>query len=108
MCPFYLRLGDLNEIAVKTLPSNLDSISLDKYRNEYKRNYDFRTIFVVRATNIYTAKPAYKSYSENGSYDYRAGEVEDVRSEIVGYIYFDASGQPGIAWGYSSNNQALQ
>lgn len=105
VCPFYLRLGDLNEIAVKTLPSNLDSISLYKYRNEYKRNYGFRTIFVVRATNIYTAKPAYKSYSENGSYDYRAGEVKDVRSEIVGYIYFDASGQPGIAWGYSSNNQ---
>lgn len=105
VCPFYLRLGELNEIAVKTLPSNLDSISLDKYRNEYKRNYGFRTVFVVRATNIYTAKPTYKSYSENGSYDYRAGEVEDVRSEIVGYIYFDASGQPGIAWGYSSNNQ---
>ena len=100
VCPFYLRLGDLNEIAVKTLPSNLDSISLYKYRNEYKRNYGFRTIFVVRATNIYTAKPAYKSYSENGSYDYRAGEVKDVRSEIVGYIYFDASGQPGIAWGF--------
>ena len=108
VCPFYLRLGDLNEIAVKTLPSNLDSISLYKYRNEYKRNYGFRTIFVVRATNIYTAKPAYKSYSENGSYDYRAGEVKDVRSEIVGYIYFDASGQPGIAWGYSSKNQELQ
>ena len=108
VCPFYLRLGELNEIAVKTLPSNLDSISLDKYRNEYKRNYGFRTIFVVRATNIYTAKPAYKSYSENGSYDYRAGEVKDVRSEIVGYIYFDASGQPGIAWGYSSKNQELQ
>ncbi len=105
VCPFYLRLGELNEIAVKTLPRNLDSISLDKYRNEYKRNYGFRTIFVVRATNIYTAKPAYKSYSENGSYDYRAGEVKDVRSEIVGFIYFDASGQPGIAWGYSSNNQ---
>ena len=105
VCPFYLRLGELNEIAVKTLPRNLDSISLDKYRNEYKRNYGFRTIFVVRATNIYTAKPAYKSYSENGSYDYRAGKVEDVRSEIVGFIYFDASGQPGIAWGYSSNNQ---
>ena len=108
VCPFYLRLGDLNEIAVKTLPSNLDSISLYKYRNEYKRTYGFRTIFVVRATNIYTAKPAYKSYSENGSYDYRAGEVKDVRSEIVGYIYFDASGQPGIAWGYSSKNQELQ
>ena len=108
VCPFYLRLGDLNEIAVKTLPSNLDSISLYKYRNEYKRNYGFRTIFVVRATNIYTAKPAYKSYSENGSYDYRAGEVKDVQSEIVGYIYFDASGQPGIAWGYSSKNQELQ
>ena len=105
VCPFYLRLGELNEIAVKTLPSNLDSISLDKYRNEYKRNYGFRTIFVVRATNIYTAKPTYKSYSKNGSYDYRAGKVEDVRSEIVGFIYFDASGQPGIAWGYSSNNQ---
>ena len=100
-CPFDLRLGDLNEIEVKTLPSNLDSISLYEYRNEYKRNYRFRTIFVVKATAIYTSKPTYKSYYENGSYDYRVGEVEDVRSEIVGYIYFDTSGQPGIAWGYS-------
>ena len=99
VCPAYLRLGDLNEIEVKTLPSSLDSISLYEYRNEYKRNYAFRTIFVVKATGIYISKPAYQSYSENGSYDYRAGEVEDVRSEIVGYIYFDASGQPGIGWG---------
>ena len=96
VCPAYLRLGDLNEIEVKTLPSSLDSISLYEYRNEYKRNYAFRTIFVVKATGIYISKPAYQSYSENGSYDYRAGEVEDVRSEIVGYIYFDASGQPGM------------
>ena len=100
-CPFDLRLGDLNEIEVKTLPSNLDSISLYEYRNKYKRNYRFRTIFVVKATGIYTSKPTYKSYYENGSYDYRVGEVEDVRSEIVGYIYFDTSGQPGIAWRYS-------
>ena len=100
-CPFDLRLGELNEIEVKTLPSNLDSISLYEYRNEYKRNYRFRTIFVVKATGIYTSKPTYKSYYENGSYDYRVGEVEDVRSEIVGYIYFDTSGQPGIAWRYS-------
>ena len=100
-CPFYLRLGELNEIEVKTLPSNLDSISLYEYRNEYKRNYRFRTIFVVKATSLYTAKPAYKSYSEDGSYDYRVEKVEDVRSEITGYIYFDTSGQPGIAWGYS-------
>ena len=35
-CPFGLRLGDLNEIEVKTLPSNLDSISLYEYRNEHK------------------------------------------------------------------------
>lgn len=100
-CPFYLRLGELNEIEVKTLPSSLDSISLYEYRNEYKRNYRFRTIFVVKATSLYTAKPAYKSYSEDGSYDYRVEKVEDVRSEITGYIYFDTSGQPGIAWGYS-------
>ena len=99
-CPFGLRLGDLNEIEVKTLPSNLDSISLYEYRNEYERNYAFRTIFVVKATGIYMSKPVYKSYYENGSYAYRAGEVKDVRSDIVGYIYFDTSGQPGIAWGF--------
>ena len=95
-CPFDLRLGELNEIEVKTLPSNLDSISLYEYRNEYKRNYRFRTIFVVKATGIYMSKPVYQSYSENGSYNYRAGKMEYVRSEIVGYIYFDASGQPGM------------
>ena len=95
-CPFYLRLGELNEIEVETLPGSLDSISLYEYRNEHKRNYTFRTIFVVKATGIYMSKPVYKSYSENGSYDYRAGEVKDVRSEITGYIYFDTSGQPGM------------
>lgn len=99
-CPFGLRLGDLNEIEVKTLPSNLDSISLYEYRNEYERNYAFRTIFVVKATGIYMSKPVYKSYYEDGSYAYRAGKMEDVRSDIVGYIYFDTSGQPGIAWGF--------
>ena len=99
-CPFDLRLGELNEIEVKTLPSNLDSISLYEYRNEYKRNYRFRTIFVVKATGIYMSKPVYKSYYEDGSYAYRAGKMEDVRSDIVGYIYFDTSGQPGIAWGF--------
>lgn len=95
-CPFYLRLGELNEIEVKMLSSNLDSISLYKYRNEYKRNYAFRTIFVVKAIGIYMSKPVYKSYSENGSYAYRAEKMEYVRSEITGYIYFDTSGQPGM------------
>ena len=99
VCPAYLRLGDLNEIEVETLPSSLDSISLYEYHNEYERNYTFRTIFVVKATGIYMSKPVYKSYSENGSYAYRAEKMEYVRSEIVGYIYFDASGQPGIGWG---------
>ena len=94
--PFYLRLGELNEIEVETLPSNLDSILLYEYRNEHKRNYTFRTIFVVKATGIYMSKPVYKSYSENGSYAYRAEKMEYVRSEITGYIYFDTSGQPGM------------
>lgn len=95
-CPFYLRLGELNEIEVETLPGSLDSISLYEYRNEHKRNYTFRTIFVVKATGIYMSKPVYKSYSENGSYAYRAEKMEYVRSEITGYIYFDTSGQPGM------------
>ena len=95
-CPFYLRLGELNEIEVETLPGSLDSISLYEYRNEHKRNYTFRTIFVVKATGIYMSKPVYKSYSEKGSYAYRAEKMEYVRSEITGYIYFDTSGQPGM------------